>query len=273
MTKIADLTRPEMRDIALQLITLLQARADEGPPEPGLDAFIPELTAVGGRLGVHVGGQVLADAARRAQLARLEVADDDVDAWLRHSESFVYVESIRRTGGYIAATQALHEAAFPDGVEPASDHVPDENRYCRKAIQVLSAPEHHTTLVAIKFPLEWLQTWGAALDESDAAFHEVERARLSRSQHVGHGEDAEADFVETAIRLRRYVQSRASRKDRVKVAEGERLLGPLLNALKKMKTEKQARATRRQNAETASSTPSPVEPPPALEPPVATPPA
>lgn len=263
--QIAHLPRPQMRDITKLLLANLQARAAAGPPEPGLDAYIPELTTVSVRLDTHVGGKELADATRRAQLATLEVADDDVDTWLRHNESFLRIESIRRSGAHVGAAQALHAAAFQEGVEPTSYHIPDENRYCRTALGVLRAQEHQATLAAIEYPTSWLTRWEDALDRSDAAFQDVEKARLDRSQHVGHGEDAEADFVELAVRLRRYVQSRASRSDKERVAEGERLLAPLLNALKKMKAEQQARATRRENGEAAPPPPMPA-PTPTVEP-------
>lgn len=251
--RVSDLSRPEMRDVALQLAGNLEARAAAGPPEPGLDAFILELNAVSGRLVAHVQGGELADATRRAQIARSELADDDVDTWLRHVESFFSVESLRRNGAHVGQVKALRGAAFPDGLAPIDGYIPDESRYCRTALGVLQAQEHAPTLTAIRFPMDWLTYWGTALDESDAAFRDLEKARLDRSQHVSRGEDAEADFTEIAIRLRRYVQSRASRRDKEKVAEGEALLAPLLNALKKMRVERLARATRRENAEAAGT--------------------
>ncbi len=45
------------------------------------------------------------------------------------------------------------------------------------------------------------------------------------------GQDAEADFVELCVRLRRYVASRAKSSDKARVAEGKTLLAPLLNEL------------------------------------------
>lgn len=49
----------------------------------------------------------------------------------------------------------------------------------------------------------WLVAWDKALEESDIAFAEVERARKARQNHVGLGRDAEADWVEVMVRLRR----------------------------------------------------------------------
>ena len=249
MARITDLPRPVMRDIGRELVKRLQARMDAGPAEPGLDGFIPELSAVVGRLGTHVGGGDLADAGRRAAVARQELADCDVDTWLRHCESFIGIEARRVVGPYIVQVKAIHAAAFPEGLGIVDDYIPDENRACRTAISVLREPEHAAILSAIRFPTTWLSDWEAAIDASDAAFSDAEAARLSRRQHVGLGLDAEAEFAELGLRLRRYIDSRASRSDKARVAEGQALLAPLLDALKKLRTERKARATRRENAE------------------------
>jgi hypothetical protein len=261
MAKIMDLPRPVMRDVGRELVKGLVARRDAGPAEPGLDAFIPEVEEVVVRLETHVGGGALADAGRRAAVARQELADGDVDTWLRHHESFFSVEASRRVGPHAAAAGAIHGAAFRDGLGIVDDYIPDENRACRTAISVLRAPEHAATLEALRFPMAWLDAWEGALDESDAAFRDAERSRLDRSTHVGHGRDAEVDFADTALRLRRYIDSRASRDDKARIAEGKRLLAPLLSALKKIKTERLARATRRENAgqEAPPSQPAPTE--------------
>jgi hypothetical protein len=105
--------------------------------------------------------------------------------------------------------------------------------------------------------MEWTEAWEAALEESDAAFRDAEKSRLDQAQHIGRGQDAEADFVDVMIRLRRYIDSRASRHDKARIAEGQRLIAPLLSAMKKMKTERLARATRRENAGQDAPAPSP----------------
>jgi len=248
MARAFDLPRPVKCAVARELVLNLQDRQAAGPPEPGLDGFIPELSAVSARLDTHVDGGELADAGRRAALARLEIADCDVDTWLRHHEGYVRVEAQRRVGPHVTAVRATYEAAFPDGLEPAEDYIPDENRACRTSIAVLRSPEHAPTAAAIGLPLVWLDLWEAAVDESDAALKEVEQRRRSRSQHVGSGQDAEADFVDVVLRLRRYVDSRASRTDKARIAEGKQLLAPLLDAMKKVRTERAARATRASRA-------------------------
>jgi hypothetical protein len=211
---------------------------------------------------------VLADAARKALLARLEDADIDVDTFLRHVESYIKIEATRRSGPNVAAAQALHSAAFPRGLEPVDEYIPDENRLCRDSIAVLRSPEHAPTVIAIKLPEAWIPSWEAALDESDAAFDALSRSRTSKSVHVGGGQDAEDDFVDAAIRLRKHVESRASRNDKAKIAEGKELLAPLLDALKKARTEERARATRRESAEASALAPAEdaPEPPAAGEP-------
>jgi len=263
MARIADLPRPVMRDLGRELLRGLTSRRDAGPAEPALDAFIPELEGMVSRLDTHVSGGELADAGRRAALARQELADCNVDTWLRHHESFLYTEGNRRIGPHVAAANALHAAAFPEGLGIVDDYIPDENRACRSAIAVLRAPEHATTLSAIGLPSGWLAQWEAALDESDGAFRDASQARQARADHIGKGQDTEADFVDLTLRLRRYIDSRASRNDRARLAEGKQLLTPLLNAMKKVDVERRARATRRENAAPEGEAAPPPAPAPA----------
>jgi hypothetical protein len=259
MSRISDLSRPVMAEVGRGVLKNLQERAAAGPQEPGLEAFIPELEGVVVRLETHVGGSVLADAARKAQLVRVENADCDVDTWLRHVENFVWIEATRRVGPNVALALALHHAAFEDGLSIVDDYIPDENRVCRESIAALRSAEHAPTLAAIGLPQDWIPTWEAALNESDAAFAARDAARADKSKHVGGGQDTENDFVDVMLRLRKYIGSRASRKDKAKIAEGEALLKPLLDALKKARADQAARATR--NAKDA-----PGETPPAATP-------
>jgi hypothetical protein len=245
MSSAADLSRPEMLDVARGLLSRLRARKKKGPKEEALDGFIPQLKAVVKSLETHVDGKSSADAARRAALAALDVADADVDAWLRHHEGFIWIEANRRNGPHAAEARATYDAAFPDGLAHVDDHIPDENRLCRASIAVLRAPEHAATMKAIGLPADWTTKWEAAIDLSDARFAEVAKARLKKSAHAGAGLDAEADFVDLAVRLRRYVGSRASRRDTEKVAEGNELLAPLVGTLKKAEQEKATRATKK----------------------------
>src|SRR5262249_34414833 len=157
----------------------------KGPAEPALDAYVPLLSALNARLETHVDGKAAANAARKAQLLRLDIADCEVDTWLRKHESYIAIEANRRVGPNVEASMALHKAARAVGISSVAAHTPDENRLCRDAITALRAPEHAATVQAIKLPAEWTAQWEAALDESDAAFSDVQKARETQSSHVG----------------------------------------------------------------------------------------
>jgi len=242
---VSKLTRSGKFDVGKQLLARLVARKNKGPNEEPLDAFIPLLTGVNARLETHVEGKVVTNAARKALLVKLELADCNVDTWLRHHESYVFVEAHRAVGPNVEAAKALHEAAFPEGLSHVDDYIPEENQSCRAAIAVLRSNEHAPTVEAIRLPKEWTNEWEAALGDSDATFVAVNAARESKSGHVDEGLDAEDDFVDIVVRLRRYIASRASRKDTAKQAEGRELLQPLTEALKKMAVEQASRETRK----------------------------
>jgi hypothetical protein len=140
-----------------------------------------------------------------------------------------------------------------------NDYVPDENRLCRDAIVALRSPEHAATVAAIELPAGWLDRWEKALNESDAAFEAVQKTRADKSIHVLTGQDAEVAFVDVMLRLRRYIDSRASRTDKVKIAQGRQLVAPLLDALAKAKAEERARETRRENAKKKGDKPAAAE--------------
>ncbi|MBK9259270.1 MAG: hypothetical protein IPM54_05480 [Polyangiaceae bacterium] len=246
----SELSRSAKLDVGKALLARLVARANKGPNEDLLDSFIPQLEDTTVRLGVHVEGKAKADAARKARLLRVEMADCDVDTWLRHHEAFIGIEARRRMGPNVEAAGALYDAAFPEGVSYVDAYIPDENALCRGAIAVIRSPEHAATVTAIGLPAEWTTKWEAALAESDVAFADVREARESRAAHVEEGRDAEDDFVEIAVRLRRYLDARAPRSDKAKMAESRELIQPLQDALNKLAMEKASRATRRKkNAE------------------------
>ncbi len=244
----SELSRSMKLDVGKALLARLVARANVGPKEDLLDSFIPQLQDVTARLEVHVDGKAAANAMRTAQLLRVEMADCDVDAWLRHHEAFLAIEAARHLGPNAEAASSLHDAAFPEGISYADAYVPEENRLCRDAMVVIRSAEHAATVSAIGLPVEWTTKWETAIDESDAAFADVQLARESRATHVEEGRDAESDFVELAVRLRRYLDARAPRSDKAKIAEGRELLQPLVDALKKVAAEKAARKTRRQES-------------------------
>ncbi|MEP7119879.1 MAG: hypothetical protein ABJE95_03170 [Byssovorax sp.] len=228
--------------------TLLTERQKAGPLEPTLDGYILELDPVITALEQGVSGQVLAVAALKALLAKVEAADIEVDTGLRHHFYYISVEAARRGGPHVAAARALEAAAFADGLSHVDDYIPDENQLCRHTISVLRSPEHAPTAAAIGLPPSWTAAWETAVNESDGAFAAVEATRAGKSIHVLAGQDAEVAFADLMIRLRKYVDSRAPRTDVVKVAQGRLLLSPLLNMLDKAKVEERARGTRKEHA-------------------------
>lgn len=246
MATIAQLPRPDMAKAGRDIMILLQSRQSAGPPEAALDAYILDLEPVVTALEQGVSGQVLAAAALKALLAKVEAADIEVDTWLRHHFYFINVEASRRGGVHVAEARALEAAAFADGLAHVDDYIPDENQLCRGAIAALRSPEHVPVVAAIGLPVGWTAAWEIALNESDAAFTAAQKTRADRSIHVLAGQDAEVAFVDVMVRLRKYLDSRASRTDKVKIAEGRLLIAPLLEMLAKAKADERARGTRRQ---------------------------
>lgn len=261
MTALNQIPRAEKRDIAQKLHDNLAARAESGPPEPALDAYIAELAAVVQALTAPLAGNLLADAQRTARLAELEAADCEVDTAYRHVESYIDVESRRRAGPNVALALALHKAAFPDGLAHIDDPIPDENRLCRESLAILRSGDFASTVAAIALPLAWLDSWEVWLTRSEALYGEIEKARTARRSHVSAGQDAETEFVELCVRLRRYVASRARSSDKVRVAEGKALLAPLLDAMARLRATAAARATLRENEKKPAMPAAPVAPP------------
>jgi hypothetical protein len=254
MTTASRLPRPVKAAVAQAIGNNLARREQGGPPEPALDAFIPQLQGVATRLSTHVEGKDSADNTRRAQLLRLELGDMRVDKRLRHVTFYIRVEAEARGGPNVEHAEMLHEAASLGEMSTYVDaYVPDENRYCWNVIKTLEHPDHAAAVVAIGLPKEWLTEWKAELTESQEAFDAAGLARGDQGTHTGAGQDAEADFTEIMFRLRRYIDSRADRRDTVKVAEGKGLIQPLLDALEKAKVDAAARATRRKKAEATAA--------------------
>ena len=239
------LSRAEKATIGRKLHENLLLRAENGPPEPALDAFVPQLDGVTTRLEAHVTGKVETSAARAAHAEHVEEADVEVDSCARHIEGFLYIEGHRRRGLYVAAARALHAAAFPAGRSFLDDHIPEENVEVRRILTVLRAPEHAATLAGIAFPMEWLDRLAAAVAESDSAFAERAAARGSMGNHVSLGRDAETTWADVVGRLRKYVASRAAAGDLERESEGRALLAPLTDAIAHAKALAAARATRR----------------------------
>jgi hypothetical protein len=261
MTDLKKIPRPEKRDIALALHTNLAQRLAKGAPEPALDAYITELADVGQALNAPIVGSLVADAERSARLGQLDGVDCDVDTWYRHVEGFIDVEARRRVGPNVALALALHTAGFPDGLAHVDDPVPDENRLCRESLTVLRSAEYAPTVAAIGLPLAWLTSWEASLTESESLYAAIAQARTARKTHVGAGQDAEVEFIEIGVRLRRYVGSRAASSDKARVAEGKTLLAPLLDALARLRATAAARATHRETVKEKGKKAEPAAPP------------
>lgn len=253
MSELKPLSRAKKRDIAQQLHDSLSARAAKGPAEPALDEYIPELASLIQALTAPITGNLLADAQRTAHLAKLDGVDVEVDTWYRHVESYLDIESRRRSGPNVAGALALHKAAFPDGLAHVDASIPDENRVCRESLTVLRSPEYAATLIAVDLPAAWLDRWESSVAQSEAIYAEIEQARTARRAHVSAGQDAEADFVELCVRLRRYIASRAKSSDKARIAEGKTLLAPVLDAVARLRATAATRATLRENEKTAAA--------------------
>jgi len=241
----ARLSRIEKALIARKLHENLSTRAQNGPAEPALDAFIPQIDTVATRLELHVSGKQGATAAHAAYAELTDRADDDVDRWTRHVESYLEVEGLRRHGVLAAAVRALHAAAFPEGLSLVDERIPEENEKVRAALTILRAPEHAETLAAVEFPLVWLDRLEAAVEASDKAFSERVAAREEGGVQVELGRDAEAAWVDLVGRVRKYIESRASASDVERQMENRALLAPLTEALQHARAVAATRATRR----------------------------
>src|SRR5689334_989767 len=101
MSAIDELTRTEKRDVALGLLDKLKKHTAEAPKEEAIEIFVPLFEGVITRLDVGVEGKAVANATRKGQLARLDLADSNVDTWFRHHYDYINNEAIRRIGPFI----------------------------------------------------------------------------------------------------------------------------------------------------------------------------
>jgi hypothetical protein len=251
---VNNIPRKRKLEIAQAIRNNLAERAAKGPPEPGLDHFIGEFDVVLGALAAPIAEHTTADAVRTARLVQLDEEDDGGDTYTRLVESFVYIQGHRRSGSHVASSRALHNAAFPDGLAHIDDPIPAQNQVSRDALAVLRAPEWASTLAAIELPTVWLDRWESHVGKSESLYKEIERARTVKKVAIGAGQDAELDCVESLVRLRRYVGSRARKADKERQAEGRTLLAPLLDELAKVKALAASRATLREKAGKGAST-------------------
>ncbi|MDC3953245.1 hypothetical protein KEG38_05295 [Polyangium jinanense] len=257
----AKLSRAQKATIGRKLHDNLILRAQKGPPEPMLDAFIPQLDAITIRLETHVTGKDETSAARAAHADRSEKADIEVDTLARHIEGYIDIEASRRAGPHVASARALHTAAFPRGRAFLDDYIPDQNQEIRRILSVLRAPEHAPTLAGISFPMVWLDRLESAVEESDFALAEKATARGAIGDHISLGKGAEAAWVDVVGRLRKYLESRAPAGNVEIALENGALLAPLNDAIAHAKAVAAARATRRKKKPAAPAAAAPAAEP------------
>ncbi len=250
MSSFVHVRRDEKRRIALEIRDNLAERAANGSPDGILDPFISKSAAVGDALGIQIEDKSAASAERAALLAENDADDDEVDRWYRHAFRYLEVESMRRHAAEHAAIVGLLAAAYPDGLEHVDARVPDENEEVRKALVVLGNPENAGTLAAIAFPTAWLEALDLAVKKSEASFEAYQAAIGDKSSAVAMGRDAEDDWVQWARAITHAIALRSSGANIDVVEEGKRLIAPLTNAVKQLRSEAKARATRKKNTPT-----------------------
>lgn len=247
-TAMSRLSRNEKALICRKLHQNLVARCQASPAEPALEAYIPVLLAMAERLEGHVEGKVAASASHAASAILSDVADADVDHLLRIMEAFLEVSARHRQSSFAPFARALHSLTFPQGIALVESRIPEENHKAAEILQILKAPEHANTLAGIKLPMSWLDDLGAAIQASNQAYAERSEAIHERGEQVMLGKDAEAEWVHVVTRYRMYVESRVPYGNVELVAEKERLLAPLLDAVAHKNSLARARATRREES-------------------------
>lgn len=250
MSTFVHVRRDEKRRIALEIRDNLAERAANGSPDGILDPFISKSAAVGDALAIQIEEKSAASAERTALLAENDADDDEVDRWYRHTFRYLEVESMRRHAPDHVAIVGLLTTAYPDGLEHVAARVPDENEEVRKALVVLGNPENAGTLAAIAFPTAWLEALDLAVKKSEASFEAYQAAIGDKSSAVAMGRDTEDDWVQWARAITHAIALRSSGANIEVVEEGKRLIAPLTNAVKQLRSEARARATRKKNAPT-----------------------
>ena len=245
MAGLEKVPRAEKKRVASEIHDNLVARATSGPPDALLDPFIAKTAKVCDAVGVQVDDKSAALAEKAALLAANDVDDDEVDRWYRHIFYYLEVERLRRHGPDEAGVEALLNATYSDGLSHVNDRIPDQNDEVRKTITAFRNPEVAGTLAAIAFPLVWLESLDAAVQKSAASFSAYEAAMGDASTAVAMGRDAEDDWVEWARALTHANALRSSGAAIDVVEEGKRILAPLTNAVRHLRTQAKTRATKK----------------------------
>ncbi len=250
MASLDQVPRDGKRRIASAIHDNLVTRATTGPADSLLDPFINKSAAIRVALADLVEDKVTAIADRPALLVETDVSDDDVDRWYRHGYRYLEVETLRRHAPEHAAIDALFKAAYPHGLAHIDDRIPDQNEEVRQALAAFQNPEHAAALAATSFPITWINALDTAVKKSDASFVAYQATFGQASTAVALGRDAENDWVLWARALSHAVALRSTGADIDIVEENKRLIEPLTNAVRLLRTQARTRETKRKNEPT-----------------------
>lgn len=246
MTSFAEVPRPDKTRVSSEIHDNLVARATSGPPDSLLDPFIAKTASVRDAVGAQVEEKSAALAEKAALLAANDIDDDEVDRWYRHGYYYLEVELLRRHGPDAAGVEALSKTAYPDGLSHVNDRIPEQNDEVQKTITAFRHPEVAGTLAAIAFPMVWLDSLDAAVQKSAQSFAAYEAAMGDASTAVAMGRNAEDDWVLWARALTHAIALRSSGASADVVEEGKRIIAPLTNAIRHLRTQAKTRATKKQ---------------------------
>jgi hypothetical protein len=250
MASFKHVPRDEKRRIAAEVHDNLVARAASGAADPIVDPFIAKSAIMRDALAEQVDDKDAAVAERTAMLAESDVVDDEVDRWYRHTYRYIEVETLRRHAPEHAAIDALLTAAYRHGLAHVDDRIPDQNDEVRQTLIALRHPQHAATVTAILLPTVWLDALDAAVKKSDASFAAYQATFGQESTAVALGKDAENDWVQWARALSHAIALRSTGADIDVVEESKRLIAPLTNAVRLLRIQARARATKRKQDKT-----------------------
>lgn len=245
MASFAQVPRDEKRRIAGEVYDNLVARATTGSADSILDPFIAKSASVRDALATHVEDKSAAIAERHALLAENDADDDEVDRWYRHGYRYLEVEALREHAAEHVSIVALLKAAYPDGLAHVDDRVPDQNEEVRKTIAALRHPENAAALAAIQFPIGWIDAMELAVKKSDGSFAAYQAAIGQGSSAVAMGQNAEDAWVNWARGLSHAIALRSAGANIDVVEEGKRVLAPLSNAVRQLRSQAKTRATKK----------------------------
>lgn len=120
----------------------------------------------------------------------------------------------------------------------------------RKTLEALHNPEYTATLTAILVPSTWIDSLDAAAKKSDGSFAAYQASIGDASTAVAMGRDAEEEWVIWARALGHAIALRSSGATAEIVEEGKRLLDPLNQAVRRLRSQARTRATKRNPSET-----------------------